>query len=55
MTIHDIALEVYLKKIPTGHVNDSTRQAYESAAKQAYEVAAIFMQQMEEKKNGTTY
>ncbi len=48
MNRDELALEIFLKKLPPGHVNDQTRAGIESAVAQAYEVADLFLRKRSE-------
>lgn len=39
----DIALQIFLKRAPTGHVNKETIRGFESAIDQSYELADMFI------------
>ncbi len=38
----EVALQVFLRKIPATHINASTLKGFQDAAVQAYEVADVF-------------
>lgn len=43
MTKQEIALQVFLKRMPSGHINAENMPGFVSAAQHAYEVAELFM------------
>jgi hypothetical protein len=42
MTLYEMAFQIYLKKMPSGYVNDATLASFSSTAKQCIDAAKAF-------------
>lgn len=50
MNLYDTALQIFLKRMPPGYVNDSSRMGFISAAVQSIEAAELFLRAVGEHK-----
>lgn len=45
MKREEMAFQLFLKKLPSGHVNESTLPGYRAAAREALELADVFLEE----------
>ncbi len=46
MNLHELAFQIYLKKLPTSYLTEQTKSSFTTAAEQAYEMANVFMDEL---------
>ncbi len=46
MNLHEMAFQIYLKKLPSSYCTEQTKKNFTTMAQQAYAMAEVFYQEM---------